>query len=327
MACLSPAQLQKFQEDGFLVLEGFLSAEECMAMRQRINEIVAEMDVPPHCRTEFSTQEEEQLRAQGSTDYFLSSGDKIRFFFEKGVFDKKGNFLVPPEKALNKVGHALHAYDPVFKSVTHSTKVQALARSLGLQVPVVVQSMYIFKQPHFGGEVFPHQDATFLYTEPLGRVLGMWIAVEDATLSNGCLWFIPGSHINGVSRRMIRAPAGSAPGTSFLGSDPAWDDSLFVPTPVHTGSSPQLTWPFLHFTPHDSQRLDRPSPVKPRAQRLHHLPSPPETMPHSNVARQARGPRNGTAAPAGWLGASPKYQSLCHSSAQHSFFLDVDFQP
>ncbi|XP_042537212.1 phytanoyl-CoA dioxygenase domain-containing protein 1 isoform X1 [Dipodomys spectabilis] len=244
MACLSPSQLQKFQENGFLVLEGFVSAEECMAMQQRISEIVAEMDVPPHCRTEFSTQEEEQLRAQGSTDYFLSSGDKIRFFFEKGVFDKKGNFVVPPEKAVNKIGHALHAHDPVFRSVTHSPKVQALARSLGLQMPVVVQSMYIFKQPHFGGEgelgagLEPpgKVDATFLYTEPLGRVLGLWIAVEDATLTNGCLWFIPGSHTKGVSRRMIRAPAGSAPGTRFLGSEPARDDSLFVPTPVQRGT-------------------------------------------------------------------------------------------
>ncbi|XP_069333013.1 phytanoyl-CoA dioxygenase domain-containing protein 1 isoform X2 [Eulemur rufifrons] len=172
----------------------------------------------------------------GSTDYFLSSGDKIRFFFEKGVFDKKGNFLVPPEKSVNKIGHALHAYDPVFRSITHSPKVQALARSLGLQMPVVVQSMYIFKQPHLGGEVTPHQDATFLYTEPLGRVLGIWLALEDATLENGCLWFIPGSHTSGVSRRMVRAPAGSASGISFLGSEPDRDNSLFVPTPVRRGA-------------------------------------------------------------------------------------------
>ncbi|XP_049751559.1 phytanoyl-CoA dioxygenase domain-containing protein 1 isoform X4 [Elephas maximus indicus] len=93
-----------------------------------------------------------------------------------------------------------------------------------------------FQQPHFGGEVTPHQDASFLYTEPLGRVLGMWIALEDATLENGCLWFIPGSHTSGVSRRMVRAPAGSAPGTSFLGSEPARENSLFVPTPVRRGA-------------------------------------------------------------------------------------------
>ncbi|XP_025230261.1 phytanoyl-CoA dioxygenase domain-containing protein 1-like [Theropithecus gelada] len=84
--------------------------------------------------------------------------------------------------------------------------------------------------------VSPHQDASFLYTEPLGRVLGVWIAVEDATLENGCLWFIPGSHTSGVSRRMVRAPVGSVPGTSFLGSEPARDNSLFVPTPVQRGA-------------------------------------------------------------------------------------------
>lgn len=84
--------------------------------------------------------------------------------------------------------------------------------------------------------VFPHQDASFLYTEPLGRVLGLWIAVEDATLENGCLSFIPGSHTSGVSRRMVRNPAGSAPGTCFLGSEPARDNSLFVPTPVKRGA-------------------------------------------------------------------------------------------
>ncbi|XP_051836103.1 phytanoyl-CoA dioxygenase domain-containing protein 1 isoform X3 [Antechinus flavipes] len=198
MAGLSPTQLRKFQEDGFLVLEGVFSPKECDIMREQIQKIIAEMEVPSHCRTEFSTQEEEQLRVQGNTDYFLTSGDKIRFFFEKGVFDKEGNFLVPPENSINKIGHALHAHDPVFRSVTHSLQVQELVKSLGLEIPVVVQSMYIFKQPHFGGEVTPHQDATFLHTKPLGRVLGVWIALEDATLENGCLWFIPGSHTGGL---------------------------------------------------------------------------------------------------------------------------------
>lgn len=58
---MSPFQ---FREDGFLVLEHFFSPEECDSMRSSIQRILDGMEVPPHCRTEFSTKEEEQLQAQ-----------------------------------------------------------------------------------------------------------------------------------------------------------------------------------------------------------------------------------------------------------------------
>ncbi|NXA19846.1 PHYD1 protein, partial [Ibidorhyncha struthersii] len=233
----SPCLFQ-FREDGFLVLEHFFTMEECDSMRNQIQRIIEEMEVPPHCRTEFSTKEEEQLQAQGSSDYFLTSGDKIRFFFEKGVLDERGNFLIPKEKSISKIGHALHAYDPVFKQITHCSKVQELGRKLGLERPVVVQSMYIFKVQPQGLSfvaVTPHQDATFLHTEPLGRVLGFWIALEDATRENGCLWFIPGSHTSGITRRMVRAAPGTSTCVEFVGSEPAYDDSQFIPLPISKG--------------------------------------------------------------------------------------------
>ncbi|XP_058271103.1 phytanoyl-CoA dioxygenase domain-containing protein 1 isoform X6 [Hemibagrus wyckioides] len=238
-----------YREDGYLVLEGFFSPEECEVLRERMREIVEQMDVPAHCRTQFSTDHDEQLKSQGNADYFITSGDKVRFFFEKGVFDENAEFTVPRERSLNKIGHALHAHEPVFKSITHSPKVQTLAEKLGLISPVVLQSMYIFKQPGIGGEVTPHQDATFLYTEPLGQVMGVWIALEDATLDNGCLWFIPGSHRNGISRRMVRAPKGTFPLTDFIGREQNYDDSLFIPAPVKKGYSRLRSFPSPRSTP------------------------------------------------------------------------------
>ena len=53
--------------------------------------------------------------------------------------------------------------------------------------------MYIFKQPKIGGEVVCHQDSTFLYTEPETAV-GFWVALEDATIENGCLQVASGGH-------------------------------------------------------------------------------------------------------------------------------------
>ncbi|XP_035246175.1 phytanoyl-CoA dioxygenase domain-containing protein 1 isoform X1 [Anguilla anguilla] len=237
MGVITAEDVGKYQEDGYLVLEGFLDPEECDVLRERMSEIVERMDVPQHCRIQFSTVHDEQLKTQmqGNADYFITSGDKIRFFFEKGVFDEKGDFSVARECSLNKIGHALHAYEPLYKNVTHSQKVQNVVKKLGLSCPVILQSMYIFKQPGIGGEVTPHQDATFLYTEPLGRVMGLWIALEDATLQNGCLWFIPGSHKNGITRRMVRTPKGSFPLTDFVGTEQNYDDKLFVPAPVKKG--------------------------------------------------------------------------------------------
>lgn len=74
----------------------------------------------------------------------------------------------------------------------------AVARSLGFADPRCLQSMVICKQPEIGGAVPPHQDSVFLYTDPPSAV-GFWYALEDATLENGCLSFLPGSHKVSVS--------------------------------------------------------------------------------------------------------------------------------
>ena len=49
----------------------------------------------------------------------------------------------------------------------------------------------VLQQPRIGGEVSVHQDSTFLHTDPL-TVVGLWIALEDATKENGCLWTLKG---------------------------------------------------------------------------------------------------------------------------------------
>ena len=66
--------------------------------------------------------------------------------------------------------------------------------------------MYIFKHKLIGSEVTSHQDSSFLYTTPRPTCLGMWLALEDATLENGCLWARPGSHKEPVRRQFARNP-------------------------------------------------------------------------------------------------------------------------
>ncbi len=97
-------------------------------------------------------------------DYFLGSGDKIRFFFEVDAFGPDGKLNRPKELSVNKMGHALHELDPAFREVTlQNERLKQLARELDFHKdPVVLQSMVIFKQPGIGGDVPEHNDSTFL---------------------------------------------------------------------------------------------------------------------------------------------------------------------
>lgn len=207
---LTEQQLSDYKRDGFLVLEDFVSANECDELMGRAAGLVAGFELTGAASI-FSTREQTRT----SDDYFLESGDKVRFFFEEDAFDEDGKLRRDTASSLNKIGHALHDLDPVFDRFSRSAAIKEVVSSLGYQQPLLLQSMYIFKQPGIGGEVTCHQDATFLYTEPQS-VTGLWFALEDATRENGCLWAIRGGQRLGLKKRFVRLPEG---GTQFVTLD------------------------------------------------------------------------------------------------------------
>ena len=56
-----------------------------------------------HCQTKFTTDDNNQVR----DEYFLTSGDKIRYFFEEDSIDQRGNLTREKRYAVNKIGHGL----------------------------------------------------------------------------------------------------------------------------------------------------------------------------------------------------------------------------
>jgi phytanoyl-CoA hydroxylase len=228
MTKLTTEQLAQYARDGFLILEGFAETEACDALRERACELVAAFD-PSRERSIFSTREQTRT----SDDYFLNSGDRVSFFFEEEAFDSEGRLRQSKERSINKIGHALHDLDPVFNRFSRTKELAALVNSMGFTRPLLIQSMYVFKQPNIGGEVTCHQDATFLYTEPQS-VVGLWFALEDALIENGCLWAIPGGHLRGLKSRFVRASGG---GTSFQTHDEsAWPTGELIPLEVKKGT-------------------------------------------------------------------------------------------
>lgn len=187
-----------FERDGFVVLPDFVSHEACAELRVAALAL-AEAALPDALA--HASVFDAQGQRHGADPWFLESGGEVRAFLEPQVDGGTPR--------VNKLGHAMHDRIPLFDRFSRTPALAELVRELGMVAPRLLQSMVIFKHPRVGGEVPAHQDATYLYTEPLS-VLGLWLALEPATRDNGCLELLVGGSREPLRQRYRRTPEGGA---------------------------------------------------------------------------------------------------------------------
>ena len=194
---LNKEVLNFWDNNGYLIIEDFKTHKECDELINRSKELIEEQD--------FNNQQsvfDTVSQSHNDDNYFLESGDKIRFFFEEKANLDEENVKTNKQYIVNKIGHALHDLDDKFIAFSKNEQLDQIARAIGFHDPLLLQSMYIFKQPKIGGEVVCHQDSTFLITEPESTV-GFWFALEDANRDNGCLQVASGGH-KGPLRKLFK---------------------------------------------------------------------------------------------------------------------------
>ena len=157
------------------------------------------------------------------------------------------------DKAINKIGHALHDLNPVFKNFSYQEKVKGLVFSLGINHPKIVQSMYLLKQPKIGNQVDLHQDSTFIYTTP-ETCLGLWFALEDANVNNGCLWAIPGDHHTPLREKLMKH--NNSTHMEVLDTTP-FDLSKAIPLEVKAGTLVVLHGRMPHYSEYNHSNKSR----------------------------------------------------------------------
>ena len=108
---LTSEQVKSFVDDGFLVLRDFVDADKCLTLRNRAIELAREHVPAAGAATVFTADGSPR---HTSAEYFLTSGEAIRCFFEKDAFDTDGRLKQEAHLSLNKLGHAMHDLDAEF---------------------------------------------------------------------------------------------------------------------------------------------------------------------------------------------------------------------
>ncbi len=163
---LTDEQRTSWSEKGFFRITGFADPAVCDAMLARVTEIVR--------------------------DPALAAGLSVKLVAES---NKAGIEVAHPEDGMSKV-FKLHR-DPVFAEFAHSAAVVDPVSELIAPDIDVFLSQFIFKTPAAWGQPW-HQDSFYFPFEPARPVVGVWLAVTQATLANGCLHVLPGSHTEPV---------------------------------------------------------------------------------------------------------------------------------
>ena len=190
---LTDGQVNRYREDGFLILPDALSADEVEAINR---------DAVDLCRDP----------ALGGTSGDESEDELLRRYL----------CIHYPHKLSSAAMAAL----------THPRIVEALTRLIGPNVKAM-QSMLFIKSEGKPGQAW-HQDEHYIPTRDRS-LTAAWIALDDATIENGCLWVLPGSH-----RRGVLYPSREQDDPRFDCSDEAFgypdDESSAIPVEVSAGT-------------------------------------------------------------------------------------------
>lgn len=128
--------------------------------------------------------------------------------------------------------HQVHYISPtMLEFVKHPRLAEILSRIVAPDVKCM-QSMLFVKPPQFQGQAW-HQDEIYIPTRDRS-LCGGWIAIDDATIENGCLYVIPGSHKTGYL--WPQRPHENPEEFDFASESYGFDDSGEVPVEVKAGT-------------------------------------------------------------------------------------------
>ena len=193
-----------WDRDGFVVIRGFLGSRDVADLRAEIDRYIAEV-----------------LPGVPAHDMMYEIAGK-------------------PE-TMKRLGH-MSNYDEYFRDLIYRGKLVRLAELL-LDGEVVPQYCQLFNKPaRVGDETPPHQDGFYIPLVPQ-EALTMWLALDRADESNGCMRYVRGAHKRGVRPHRLTNIVGFSQGITDFGYADMADE---VAVPAEPGDLLVHHWVMVH---------------------------------------------------------------------------------
>jgi phytanoyl-CoA hydroxylase len=164
---LTTDEIAQYRRDGYLVLRGLLNPRSVDSCRAALSDL-----------------------ASGR----LPSRETV-VAYEKGF---SAATLKPDEREFYIRKYMDYVEDaPALKAAAMNRRLHTALDALLGQGRVLFQEMALIKPPRIGADKPWHQDAAYFRVTDPGLVVGVWIALDPALRTNGCMEVVPGSHLDG----------------------------------------------------------------------------------------------------------------------------------
>ena len=184
---LSPAQVEQYHRDGFVAFRSVLSADEVQQAKDALSRVVEML------RTEHTETASEYGTA------WADPNSPLLIQFQRGHEPKDAQDLAAIEK-VRKFFYFVGQEPYLTHLAREQANVQNILTSLIGSESTLSQDMALMNPPGIGTGKPWHQDDAYFKIAPLEAVCGVWIALDDVGVDNGCMNFLPGWHRRGALR-------------------------------------------------------------------------------------------------------------------------------
>jgi len=173
MGELSKADIEFFHKNGYLVVKNLIDSETILSYRRVYDDFISGV---------------------------IDAGSNRR--------DLKGEDGPSNKESITQI-MVPSRHSPSLLDSEYYQKVKAISRTLLGDDLEMDFDMFISKAPYSDASTPWHQDCAYWIEMPDKRAVSAWMPLDEAFLDNGCMWYVPGSHLKPMRKHDSTAKNGA----------------------------------------------------------------------------------------------------------------------